>query len=325
LATSAGIIHAHLHGPVNRTSMMVVTGDPAKASVQLLGEAPKLKLGLHLVFTDVGAGALAATRSSGLVNAQGRFLSIQQLYFRCMSGKVDSSGVFDEICAQAELFGKLVGSAPSHVDGHHHAHQFPVIRQAMLRAMKAGLLPRVTRRTVEPPRMVGAIPSCRARRVILNMLGRAASSDFRREGVCVNDHFFGLLGEMDLGRQNPWERYLAALPASGSVEWMVHPGFHDESLVGRDNYIKGRVLELAALTSPLIPVQHAGALARCTEDDGAKFATIGVTVRNNGHSADHRLPLLRGEKSGGAAADAARGGASMRALQEAAAGRSGPC
>src|SRR2546426_2255457 len=97
LATSAGIIHAHLHGPVNRTSMMVVTGDHARASVQLLGEAPKLKLGLHLVFTDVGAGALAATPSSGLVDAQRRFLSIQQLYFRCVSGKIDRSAVFDQI------------------------------------------------------------------------------------------------------------------------------------------------------------------------------------------------------------------------------------
>jgi len=323
MATSAGIIHAHLHGPVNRTSMMVVTGDHAKASVQLLGEGPKLKLRLHLVFTDVGAGALAATRSSGLVDAQRRFLSIPQLYFRCLSAKIDGSAVFDEICAQTELFGKLAGSAPSHVDGHHHAHQFPVIRQAMLRAMRVGLLPRATRRTVEAPGMLASVPSCRARRMILNVLGHSASSDFRREGVCVNDHFFGLLGEMDLGRQNPWERYLTALPASGSMEWMVHPGFYDESLVGRDNYIKARVLELAALTSPLIPVQHAGALARCTEDDGAKFATIGVTVRNNGHSADHRLPLLRGEKPGGPAADSARGGASVRALQEAAAGHSG--
>src|SRR6267142_4469410 len=88
VATSAGIIHAHLHGPVNRTSMMVVTGDHAKASAQLLGEAPKLKLGLHLVFTDVGAAALAATRSSGLVDAQRRFLSIPQLYFRCLSAKI---------------------------------------------------------------------------------------------------------------------------------------------------------------------------------------------------------------------------------------------
>lgn len=323
VATSAGIIHAHLHGPVGRTSMMVVTGDHAMASAQLLGEAPKLKVGLHLVFTDVGAAALAATRSSGFVHAQGRFLSIQQLYFRCVSGRIDSSAVFDEICAQAELFGKLVGTPPSHVDGHHHAHQFPVIRQAMLRAMSAGVLPRATRRTVEPPGMLASVPSCRPRRMILNVLGQSASADFRREGVWVNDHFFGVLGETDLKQENPWQGYLAALPRRGSVEWMVHPGFYDESLVGRDSYIKGRVLELAALTSPAITAEDIRSRASI-EDGGAKLARIETTVRAHGHSADHCLSLVRGEKSGGSAADPARGGADVRALQTAADGPSGP-
>ena len=74
--TSLGIMHAHLHGPVNRTSVIVVTGDHVKKSVQLLDAAPNLQLGLHLVFTDVGDRALAATWASGLVNRQRRFWSI---------------------------------------------------------------------------------------------------------------------------------------------------------------------------------------------------------------------------------------------------------
>jgi len=250
--TSQGIMHAHLHGPVNRTSVMVVTGDHVKKSVQLLDAAPNLQLGLHLVFTDVGDGALAATWASGLVNRQRRFWSIKQLYWRCLSGRIDESAIFDEICAQADEFQKLLGRAPAHVDGHHHAHQFPVIRQAMLRAMKAGILPRITRRTVEPPGLLTAVWSCRARRAILNALGHAAAADFRREGIATNDYFFGILSNRDLEEENPWESYLAALPSRGSVEWMVHPGFYDESLIGRDSYIAGRVRELAALTRPPI-------------------------------------------------------------------------
>ena len=280
---------------------MLVTGDHVKASVQLLDEAPKLKLGLHLVLTDVGSCALAATHSSRLVNSQRRFLSIQQLYFRCVSKKIDASAVFDEICAQTELFQKLVGRAPAHVDGHHHVHQFPVIRQAMIRAMRAGVLPRVTRRTVEPPGTLARAGSCRARRVILNLLGQAASADFRREGISMNDHFFGVIGEENLREGNPWEEYLAALPPRGSVEWMVHPGFYDESLLGRDSYIKGRMLELAALTIPPITVQRASVPAG--DDDGATFARIGLTKRGYAHSADHCLSLVRGEESGGPAED----------------------
>src|SRR6267142_5543835 len=99
--TSAGIIHAHLHGPVAATSIMVVTQDHVEASVQLLADAPKLKLGLHLVLTEVGSPALVATAASGLVNQQRRFLPARELYFRCLSGKIDRNGAFEEICAQA--------------------------------------------------------------------------------------------------------------------------------------------------------------------------------------------------------------------------------
>jgi predicted glycoside hydrolase/deacetylase ChbG (UPF0249 family) len=214
-----------------------------------------------------------------------------------MSGNIDDSAVFDEICAQAELFHKLLGRAPTHVDGHHHAHQFPVIRQAMLRAMNEGLLPRVTRRTIEPPGMLASVSSCRSRRMILNMLGQSAASDFRRERISVNDYFFGVIGAQDLIEENPWEQYLAALPPRGEVEWMVHPGFYDESLIDRDSYIHQRVLELLALTSPPITARPATAPARRRENDGAKFARMELTEPANAHSADHRLSLLRREES----------------------------
>jgi len=297
LATSMGIIHAHLYGPVDRTSIMVVTGDHVKSSVQLLDGAPGLELGLHLVFTDVGACALSATSASALVDSQRRFLGIQNLYFRCMSGKVDSSATFDEICAQAELFLRLIGRPPTHVDGHHHAHQFPVIRQAMLRAIREGILPRVTRRTVEAPGMLKSVASCRTARFVLNALGQAASVDFRRERIDFNDHFFGVLNDYDLAEENPWEQYLAALPPDGIAEWMVHPGFYDESLIGRDSYIHQRILELAALTGPSITAQSVTASARCTPNHGAFFARINATGIGHGHRTNRRLAFVQRQES----------------------------
>jgi hypothetical protein len=303
---------------------MVVSGDHTKASVDLLKDAPKLELGLHLVFTDVGSSSLTASAASSLVDSQRRFLKIHQLLFRCVSGRIDSSAVFDEICAQAELFGKLIGRAPTHVDGHHHAHQFPVIRQAMLRAMKEGILPRLTRRTVEAPGMLSAIRSCRARRFVLNMLGQAASADFRRVGICTNDYFFGVLNERNLLQENPWEEYLAALPARGSVEWMVHPGFYDESLLGRDNYIDGRVRELAALTRPPISAAVRTAAVGYGEDGDARVATMPMTGSAHGDIADHCLSSVRGEESDRFAKNRPRGSADMRALQTAAADASRP-
>ena len=98
--------------------------------------------------------------------------------------------------------------------------------------------------------MLARVSSARLRRMILHGLGRLAGADFRRESIAVNDYFFGLISEADLKRKCPWEAYLAGMPAQGSIEWMVHPGFYDESLIGRDTYIPQRAIELAALTDP---------------------------------------------------------------------------
>lgn len=249
VATSAGIIRAHLCGPVTATSVMVVTGDHVRASVPLLADVPKLDVGLHLVFTDVGSRPLVAGRGSGLVARDGRFLSNTRLWLQAWGGRLDAEAVFDEICAQATLFGKLIGRRPTHVDGHHHSHQLPVIRRALVRAVQLGILPPVTRLTVEPPGMLKAVASSRFRRLVLHTIGNSAAAVFRRHGLRANDYYIGVLAPADLRRELPWAGYLANLPNSGRIDWMVHPGLYDQSLAGRDPYIAGRVRELEALTS----------------------------------------------------------------------------
>jgi hypothetical protein len=252
VATSAGIIRAHIDGPVTATSVMVVTGDHVKASVQLLVDAPDLDLGLHLVVTNVGARPLVATRASGLLSRDGRFLSNGQLWTRAWTRRLDPAAVFDEICAQAKMFERLIGHAPSHVDGHHHAHQLPVIRQALMRAMATNVVPPITRLTIEPPGMLAAVRTSPVRRLALHLLGSSAIADFRRQGIKGNDYYIGALAESDLLRPFPWDPFLARLPLSGLIDWMVHPGLPDESLIGRDHYVEQRVRELEALTSPAL-------------------------------------------------------------------------
>jgi predicted glycoside hydrolase/deacetylase ChbG (UPF0249 family) len=249
--TSRGIIDAHLHGPVTATSLMTVTGDHVKASVPLLADAPDLDVGLHLVLTNCGEKPLVAGRSSGLVDRDGRFFSNGKLWIRSLAGRLDRAGAADEISAQAELFHKLVGRVPDYVDGHHHAHQLPTIRDAVLDVIGRGLLPAVTRCTIEPPGLWRHVSSARARRAAAGWMGHRARSAWQGgQGVWTNDTFFGMLDPADFSRPFPWDRYLANLPAAGVVEWVVHPGRGDESLVGRDDYRAERAIELAAFTSP---------------------------------------------------------------------------
>jgi predicted glycoside hydrolase/deacetylase ChbG (UPF0249 family) len=248
--TSQGIIRAHLHGPVTATSLMTVTGDHVRASIPLLDDAPNLDVGLHLVLTRCGEKPVMARQSSGLVDRDGEFFSNGKLWIRAFTGKLDQLAVADEIAAQTELFHKLVGRPPAYVDGHHHAHQLPIIREALLDVMGHDLLPRITRVTVEADSIRGKVGSVRLKRTAACSLGKKAAKAFGTRWVWSNDSFFGMLSPADLRRPFPWDKYLAALPASGVIEWVVHPGENDETLVGRDDYHAARKVELEALTSP---------------------------------------------------------------------------
>jgi predicted glycoside hydrolase/deacetylase ChbG (UPF0249 family) len=247
LRTSEGIIQAHRDGPVTATSMMTVTGDHAAASADLLADAPALEVGLHLVLTRCGHRPLVATASSGFADDDG-FVGNGQLWIRAMTGGLDRRAVSDEIAAQAELFRKLAGRAPAFVDAHHHAHQLPVIREALLDVIGQGLLPRITRTTLEPPGWMRAIPGKRPRRCAAHFLGKRARTLFSRRGVWTNDFYFGMIEPRCLRSPGPWDPYIQRLPETGVVEWVVHPGLPDETLRGRDLYIAERPLELQRLT-----------------------------------------------------------------------------
>lgn len=248
LQTSRGIIQAHLAGPVTTTSMMVITREHAQASVGLLEAAPRLDVGLHIVLTACGHPPLKAAKNSGLVDRAGNFLGNGRLWLAALSGRLNKDAVAEEIAAQAELFRRMVGRPPTHVDAHHHAHQLPTIRQALIDVIGRGNLPPMTRTTIEPRGMLARVASVRSKRLAANSMGKRARRAFEGKGIRSNDFFFGMLGAGDLRLQFPWRNYLENLPRDGIVEWVVHPGLADQTLLGRDDYRLGRVAELEALT-----------------------------------------------------------------------------
>ena len=246
--TSHGIIHAHLFGPVTATSLMVVTEDHVKASVPLLVIAPNLDVGLHLVFTKCGHRPLKAGKSSGLTDREGNFLTNGKLWMRAFGGKLNHAAIVEEISAQAELFKQLVGRSATHVDSHHHAHQLPVIRDALVEVIGKGILPRITRTTVEPAEIQKNVSGVKLKRAAANFIGHRAANLFDGNRISHNDYFFGMISSRDMRLQFPWIRSIENLPKTGLVEWIVHPGFPDETLKGRDDYLSERAAELKALT-----------------------------------------------------------------------------
>jgi chitin disaccharide deacetylase len=248
VATSQGIVESAGRGPVTATSALVVA-EAFEASLPLLTQSPHMEVGLHLALTG-RFRPLVATPASGFVGRDGHFRDPGRLLLACLSRRVSSAALGDEIAAQVERFRRLTGRSPTHFDGHHHVHEWPVIRHVVARLATDEVLPRITRVTTESEGMRRRVPGDRAHRWILEGLGRKAREIFRAAGLATNDSMFGQLLLSRPAPGFPWAAHLAQLPAEGVVEWTVHPGRPDLSLRAIDSYVEGRVLEWQALTAP---------------------------------------------------------------------------
>lgn len=235
-----GIIEAYVAGALRSTSIMV--GMPAfDDAVQRARKAgPGLGVGLHFTLT---AGT-PLTHATSLVDAaSGRFLRFPALLARALAGRVRPGEVAEECAAQVQR-ARAAGIRLTHLDGHHHVHLVPGIRDAVRAVVEAERIP-VVRRPVELLRGSPAGWRRLPERALLALLARQLGSHWRARTA---DHFVGsaLLGAAHFGVL--LIRLLDTLP-SGTTELMVHPGYVPEPLPGNDRYTTQREAELSALTS----------------------------------------------------------------------------
>jgi predicted glycoside hydrolase/deacetylase ChbG (UPF0249 family) len=210
---SRGILAAHRGGIVTSTTVIVTRPiDPALIEELL---ASGLGVGLHLNLT-FGPPISSPWRVPSLVDAEGTFVRDPSEAARRASK--DEARI--ELGTQIDVFRKLIGRFPTHLDTHHHVGCHQPILELILDFAAALKVPVRSQ----------------------NDLARTAA---RRRKLRTPDHFVG-----DAGPEPYWttERVLdqlAALPA-GVTEAMTHPGHYDEELAG-SRYGKQRDVELAAL------------------------------------------------------------------------------
>lgn len=262
-----GIMEAFAAGTLRSTSIMV--GMPAfpDAVRRACAAGKTLGVGLHFALT---AGR-PLTRASSLVSAEtGDFLSLPSLIGRALVGRLNLREVADECAAQIAR-AREAKLELTHLDGHHHVHVFPGIRDAVRRVVHAERIPAI-RRPREP---LVSIPAWRRRfpqRVVIRGLANDMTSS--RWRVRMTSHFVGstLLGASDFEAR--LLRLLEWLP-EGTTELMVHPGYVHGDLPGADPYTTQREIELRALTSSavrqrlrsgLIRLIHFGQLPDDTHD-----------------------------------------------------------
>jgi hopanoid biosynthesis associated protein HpnK len=248
------VVEAHTHGVL--TSATLMANAPATAEAESLARIyPKLAVGCHVVLLD-GEPLTDPARLSSLVpNGAPKFrTSLGDFAVRALCGLLDRDQIESEATAQ---FRKLQSARLSltHFDTHKHAHMFPDVLDAILRAARICGVPAV-RNPFEPAQSLSAILT--QSRVRWKRSGqtrglRLLKTGFlelvKRSGLHTTDGTVGIAatGSLDAALLS---RILNDLP-TGTWEFVCHPGYCDANLrASRTRLQESREVELQLLTAP---------------------------------------------------------------------------
>ena len=209
-AVNRGIVRAVRSGPVREVSVCV-TGRALDDAALML---PELGVGAGLHFSLTFGRALSG-RLRGLTDATGRFLPLPVVLASCLARVPDRREVAGELRAQMEILEER-GLSLGHLNGHHHVHVFPVVRDAVVDVLRARepihvRVPREALRT--SPSARGTLLSGLSRGFVRHAAQRLPG--FRSVPLVG----LGLTGDE---RHSQHFAHLAARVPNGA-EWLVHP------------------------------------------------------------------------------------------------------
>src|SRR5690606_13195439 len=117
-------------GRISATSVMTVCPYWREEGPALAAVAGGADIGLHLTLTDQAPlGAMPELAPSGYLPP------IEVVVRASLLGRLPVAEIEAEIERQLEAFVAVWGRPPSHIDGHHHVHQLPGVRRALLRVL----------------------------------------------------------------------------------------------------------------------------------------------------------------------------------------------
>ncbi|MFN0108910.1 MAG: hopanoid biosynthesis-associated protein HpnK [Blastocatellia bacterium] len=247
-AVNRAVIQAHREGVLTSASLMVNEA-AADQAVELAKANPGLAVGLHLVLV-LGKAALPHAEIPHIVNAEGRFTDSSfnagiKYYFNPAARRE----LRREMRAQFERF-VATGLNFSHVDGHTHLHQHPVIFDELIHLCEEFNVRRV--RVVKGEMRLSLsldrshLPIKLVWGTVFNLLGRWCERRLAARGFVKPQKVYGLLQSGDMN-----ESYLLGLierMEATSSEIYAHPlAFDADESAKQEN--PGGARELQALTS----------------------------------------------------------------------------
>ena len=252
------IAEAHNDGIVSSATMMA-NGAAFGDAVQAARSLPKLSVGCHVVLVD-GAPVSPSERLDTLLAIRSSepdrfYANLSAFAARATLGGFDREQLVEEITAQIRKI-QAAGLEVTHLDSHKHAHVFPEILIAMLRAaricgVRAIRNPFVPVKATSPRQFKGnrALLKRYGQVRLLHTFARKFHLLTKRAGLRTPD---GVIGVIETGLlDSPLLRQaLASLPM-GTWELVCHPGYSDADLkAARTRLLESRDQERNLLTSP---------------------------------------------------------------------------
>jgi hopanoid biosynthesis associated protein HpnK len=254
VGVNSAIVEAHLHGVLTSATLMANAAQTA-AAIDATTQHPNLAVGCHIVLVDGTPIGDPACLPSLIRSGSGKFHStIGGVATRALTGRMNRDQIESEATAQFRRL-QAAGLSLSHFDTHKHAHMFPAVLEAVLRAARACGVPAV-RNPFEP---TATLPSFRAapamrKRILQTRMLRRLQPAFRRlvrnSGLKTTD---GTVGIADTGTLDEvaFARIISCLP-EGTWELVLHPGYNDVALQSAGTRLReSREIELRVLTSRL--------------------------------------------------------------------------
>ena len=245
---SAGIIQAHQRGFVTSTTAMMNFTGAAQDLHLAQTEAPKLGLGVHLVFT-AGRPLLPTEWAASLVDEHGHFLTQEAI--QADPTRIDQDELRSELKSQVTAFKNALNRLPDHLDAHHFVHVHPHLFQVYLEVAEGFRLParipipRPGSTLEQLPSIAGHVPPAAAQQMMeLDWELLAAHP------VTSTDQFIASFYDQQATSAHLLQ-LLSSLP-DGRSELMTHPGLADDDLKSSSSYNVQREQEVAALCDPQV-------------------------------------------------------------------------
>ncbi len=230
---------------LTETSCIVLTENFKKDAKKLKSFKNEIGIGLHLTLTD-----FKPLSKKYVLNVNGKMPSNLSLLIKCLQKKIDKKQIFDEIDLQIQNFKKYLGFDPNFIDGHHHVHQFPLIRECLIDVIKKRkLVEKIwVRNTHEKLNKIINRNVSIFKAYMISIFGKRFKNLVKKNSIKTNDGFSGIYNFSS--KANFEELFIKFIKQSGKNHvLMVHPGYSDEILSNLDSVTITRDMEYNFLLS----------------------------------------------------------------------------